>query len=78
MNIGDSPSGKATDSDSVIRVFESLIPSQTKSHPLRWLFVWKGQRQESPRLRVFARGARKASARETCSKKISTLDILNI
>ena len=25
--IGDSPSGKATDSDSVIRVFESLIPS---------------------------------------------------
>ena len=28
-NIGDSPSGKATDSDSVIRVFESLIPSQT-------------------------------------------------
>ena len=29
-NIGASPSGKATDSDSVIRVFESLRPSQTK------------------------------------------------
>ena len=27
MNIGASPSGKATDSDSVIRVFESLRPS---------------------------------------------------
>ena len=27
-HIGDSPSGKATDSDSVIRVFESLRPSQ--------------------------------------------------
>ena len=30
MNIGASPSGKATDSDSVIRVFESLRPSQQK------------------------------------------------
>ena len=29
--IGASPSGKATDSDSVIRVFESLRPSQIKS-----------------------------------------------
>ena len=28
--IGDSPSGKATVSDSVIREFESLIPSQKK------------------------------------------------
>ena len=27
-NIGVSPSGKATDSDSVIREFESLYPSQ--------------------------------------------------
>ena len=32
MNIGASPSGKATDSDSVIRVFESLRPSQQKTH----------------------------------------------
>ena len=31
-HIGDSPSGKATDSDSVIRVFESLRPSQQKTH----------------------------------------------
>ena len=30
LHNGDSPSGKATDSDSVIRVFESLIPSQKK------------------------------------------------
>ena len=29
-NIGVSPSGKATDSDSVIREFKSLHPSQTK------------------------------------------------
>ena len=28
---GDSPSGKATDSDSVIRVFESLIPSHKRA-----------------------------------------------
>ena len=32
MNIGDSPSGKAMDSDSIIRVFESLIPSHEKAH----------------------------------------------
>ena len=31
LNIGDSPSGKATDSDSVIRVFESLIPSHKRA-----------------------------------------------
>ncbi len=31
MNIGASPSGKATDSDSVIRVFESLRPSQFRA-----------------------------------------------
>ena len=31
---GDSPSGKATDSDSVIRVFESLIPSQQEGAPI--------------------------------------------
>ena len=31
--IGVSPSGKATDSDSVIRGFESLHPSQSKSKP---------------------------------------------
>ena len=30
QNIGASPSGKATDSDSVIRVFESLRPSQKR------------------------------------------------
>ena len=35
MNIGVSPSGKATDSDSVIRGFKSLHPSQEKpvEHP---------------------------------------------
>ena len=33
--IGASPSGKATDSDSVIRVFESLRPSQKYSTPKR-------------------------------------------
>ena len=27
-SVGDSPSGKATDSDSVIRGFKSLVPSQ--------------------------------------------------
>ena len=32
LNIGDSPSGKATDSDSVIREFKSLIPSQKRSN----------------------------------------------
>ena len=39
QNIGDSPSGKATDSDSVIRVFESLIPSHKKSTPNGVLFA---------------------------------------
>ena len=38
MNIGASPSGKATDSDSVIRVFESLRPSHEKHHPVGWCF----------------------------------------
>ena len=38
-HIGDSPSGKATDSDSVIRVFESLIPSHEKSVPNGALFL---------------------------------------
>ena len=38
QNIGDSPSGKATDSDSVIRVFESLIPSHEKRHTKRCAF----------------------------------------
>ena len=40
QHIGDSPSGKATDSDSVIRVFESLIPSQEKSTLKRRAFSW--------------------------------------
>ena len=33
LHIGASPSGKATDSDSVIRVFESLRPSHEKDIP---------------------------------------------
>ena len=34
LDDGASPSGKATDSDSVIRRFESCCPSQVKSDPL--------------------------------------------
>ena len=34
IDIGDSPSGKATDSDSVIRGFKSLVPSQKKKRNL--------------------------------------------
>ena len=38
LEIGDSPSGKATDSDSVIRGFKSLIPSHKKRTPTRCSF----------------------------------------
>ena len=36
-NIGVSPSGKATDSDSVIRWFESSYPSQW--HYILWYLI---------------------------------------
>ena len=49
-NIGDSPSGKATDSDSVIRVFESLIPSQKHGAPKGCaVFLACDEAQELPR-----------------------------
>ena len=48
---GDSPSGKATDSDSVIRVFESLIPSQAKHHPIEgWCFACVVVKSEKTRI----------------------------
>ena len=56
-HIGDSPSGKATDSDSVIRVFESLIPSHGKRRTKRCAFfrvLWK-KSESSCIKRVFAR-----------------------
>ena len=53
---GDSPSGKATDSDSVIRVFESLIPSHDKGIPNGMPFVVRREiRMRTPHYRVFAR-----------------------
>ena len=57
-HIGDSPSGKATDSDSVIRVFESLIPSHEKRHAKRCAFFRAlGIKRKIARCsRVFARG----------------------
>ena len=50
-HIGDSPSGKATDSDSVIRVFESLIPSHDKGIPSGMPFVVRREiRMRTPAL----------------------------
>ena len=47
-NIGASPSGKATDSDSVIRVFESLRPSQKHSTPRRCaVFLFAAARKKA-------------------------------
>ena len=58
-HIGDSQSGKATDSDSVIRVFESLIPSQTNSHSSEWFFVWvRGKNKNPDILRVGGLGGK--------------------
>ena len=37
--IGVSPSGKATDSDSVTRWFESSHPCQIKKYPLGYFFI---------------------------------------
>ena len=57
-HIGASPSGKATDSDSVIRVFESLRPSQEKTgyqRVFRFFLLTCDGAQEYPRCRVFAR-----------------------
>ncbi len=60
-NIGDSPSGKATDSDSVIRVFESLIPSQKYSTPSRCAVLLLATKRKNNRIkRVFARGDKQA------------------
>ena len=44
--IGVSPSGKATDSDSVIRVFESLHPSQKSTEYIctQWIFFLAGSK----------------------------------
>ncbi len=62
---GDSPSGKATDSDSVIRVFESLIPSQAKHHPIEgWCFVCVVVKSEKARINGCSR-----DEQETIGKK---------
>ena len=58
-HIGDSPSGKATDSDSVIRVFESLIPSHEKGTPNGVpFFVRCGKRARVPVLNGCSRERR--------------------
>lgn len=40
LDLGDWPSGKAPGFGPGIRGFESLIPSQLKSHSKEWLFNW--------------------------------------
>ena len=50
LHIGDSPSGKATDSDSVIRVFESLIPSHKKAHQAVCFFCAQGIKRKNFRV----------------------------
>ena len=51
LNNGDSPSGKATDSDSVTRGFKSLIPSQKylSIFVLGYFFVYKLKEGFEPR-----------------------------
>ena len=46
-HIGASPSGKATDSDSVIRVFESLRPSQKTQDTKRYPVFFRLRRMRS-------------------------------
>ncbi len=57
INFGDSPSGKATDSDSVIREFKSLIPSQEKKIGFPIFFFLFGKVKERFELKALRKSA---------------------
>ena len=79
-NIGASPSGKATDSDSVITGVRIPVPQPNKSHPIGWLFCLAGaQGAIETRLQPLAVGIRFESdslsspTRSAHSKRFSTI-----